>query len=182
MLKHSVLLSSLCSHIFLVLRDHWLYVCLHLKMEFRSCARGRQWCGIFHYHWWTASIKPRLLFSHSGLVSWGLLFLQFVISLCCKPYICDRLAPLPRMADRNWQKLVEKLWKGGNFVKMQVRVIKLARCPTLLMLNKCMMFYYLKIYILKENWRKRKSDQNSSTYSLLSQAKTHKIHELNMSI
>ena len=22
-------------------------VCLHLKIEFRSCARGRQWCGIF---------------------------------------------------------------------------------------------------------------------------------------
>ena len=36
--------------------------CLHLKIEFRSCAKGRQWCGIFHYHWWTASIKPRLLF------------------------------------------------------------------------------------------------------------------------
>jgi len=46
-------------------------------MEFRSCARGRQWCGIFHYHWWTASIKPRLLFSHAGFVSWGLPFLQF---------------------------------------------------------------------------------------------------------
>jgi len=71
--------SSLCSHIFLVLRDHWLYVCLHLKMEFRSCARGLQWCGIFHYYWWTASIKPRLLFSHSGFVSWGLPFLQFHI-------------------------------------------------------------------------------------------------------
>jgi len=69
--------SSLCSHIFLVLGDHWLYVCLHLKMEFLSCIRGRQWCDIFHYHWWTASIKPRLLFSHSGLVSWGLPFLQF---------------------------------------------------------------------------------------------------------
>ena len=51
-------------------------------MEFRSCARGRQWCGIFHYHWWTASIKPRLLFSHSGLVSWGLPFLQF--NICSK--------------------------------------------------------------------------------------------------
>ena len=24
--------------------------CLHLKMEFCSCARGRQWCGIIHYH------------------------------------------------------------------------------------------------------------------------------------
>jgi len=22
--------------------------CLHLTMEFRSCARGRQWCGIIH--------------------------------------------------------------------------------------------------------------------------------------
>jgi len=75
--KMSPRTSSLCSHIFLVLRDHWLYVCLHFKMEFHSCARGRQWCGIFHYHWWTASIKPRLLFSHSGLVSWGLPFLQF---------------------------------------------------------------------------------------------------------
>jgi len=38
--------------------------------------------GIFHYHWWTASIKPRLLFSHSGLVSWGLPFLQFAICVC----------------------------------------------------------------------------------------------------
>ena len=37
------------------------------------------WCGIFHYHWWAASIKPRLLFSHSGLVSRGLPFLQFNI-------------------------------------------------------------------------------------------------------
>jgi len=34
-------------------------------MEFRSCARGRQWCGIIHYLWWTASIKPRLLFSRA---------------------------------------------------------------------------------------------------------------------
>ena len=24
--------------------------CLHLKMEYCSCARGRQWCGIIHYH------------------------------------------------------------------------------------------------------------------------------------
>jgi len=33
---------------------------------------GRQWCGIIHYHWWTASIKPRLLFSRAGYASWGL--------------------------------------------------------------------------------------------------------------
>jgi len=32
----------------------------------------RQWCGIFHCHWWTPSIKPRLLFSHAGYASWGL--------------------------------------------------------------------------------------------------------------
>ena len=24
--------------------------CLHLKMEYRSCARGLQWCGIIHYY------------------------------------------------------------------------------------------------------------------------------------
>ena len=46
--------------------------CSHLKMEFCSCARGRQWCGIIQYHWWTASIKPRLLFYRAGYASWGL--------------------------------------------------------------------------------------------------------------
>jgi len=46
--------------------------CLHLKMEFCSCARGRQLCGIIHYYWWTASIKPRLLFSRAGYASWWL--------------------------------------------------------------------------------------------------------------
>ena len=30
--------------------------------------------GIFHYHRWTTSIKPRLLFSHAGYASWGLSF------------------------------------------------------------------------------------------------------------
>jgi len=39
-------------------------------MEFCSCASGCQWCGIIHYHWWTASIKPRLLFS--SYASWRL--------------------------------------------------------------------------------------------------------------
>ena len=46
--------------------------CVHLKMEFCSCARGRQWCGIIHYFCWTASIKPRLLFSRAVYASWGL--------------------------------------------------------------------------------------------------------------
>jgi len=38
-------------------------ICLHLKIEFRSCDRGRQWCGIFHCYWRTVWIKARLLFS-----------------------------------------------------------------------------------------------------------------------
>jgi len=60
--------SSLCSSP----QGSCIVCCLHLKMEFRSCARGRQWCGIIHYYWWTASIKPRLLFSRAGFASWGL--------------------------------------------------------------------------------------------------------------
>jgi len=28
--------------------------------------------NLIHYYWWTASIKPRLLFSHAGYASWGL--------------------------------------------------------------------------------------------------------------
>jgi len=27
---------------------------------------------IFHNHWWTTSIKPRMLFSNAGYASWGL--------------------------------------------------------------------------------------------------------------
>jgi len=51
----------------------WVHACyLHLKIEFRSCATGRQWCGIIHYYWLTASIKPRLLFSCANYASWGL--------------------------------------------------------------------------------------------------------------
>jgi len=49
----------------------WSVYLLHLKMEFHSCARGRQRCGIIHYYRWTTSIKPRLLFSHAGYASWG---------------------------------------------------------------------------------------------------------------
>jgi len=46
--------------------------CLHLKMEFRSCTRGRQWCGVMLNYWWTASIKPMLLFSRAGYAFWWL--------------------------------------------------------------------------------------------------------------
>jgi len=47
-----------------------------LEMEFCWCARGRQWCSIIHYYWWTASIKQRLLFSRAGYASWGLSLLS----------------------------------------------------------------------------------------------------------
>jgi len=53
--------------------------CLHLKMEFRSCASGVASSRAFpfisliiHYHWWTASIKPKLLFFRAGYATWGL--------------------------------------------------------------------------------------------------------------
>ena len=49
----------------------YLHVFMSRSVLNGSCAKGRQWCGIFHYHWWTASIKPRLLFSHAGYASWG---------------------------------------------------------------------------------------------------------------
>ena len=71
--KH--ILQMVLHHIFLVLmQGSWgVHVCcLHLKMKFRSCARGRQWCGIIHHYWWTASIKPRLLFFRESYASWGL--------------------------------------------------------------------------------------------------------------
>ena len=35
----------------------WTVCCLHEKMEFRSCAKDRLWCGLFHYHWRTTSIQ-----------------------------------------------------------------------------------------------------------------------------
>ena len=47
--------------------------------------QGLQWCGIFHYHWWTASIKLRLLSPHASYASWGLsLFLRHKTLTC--PY------------------------------------------------------------------------------------------------
>ena len=41
----------------------WMLYKCGLAIEPRSCSRGPQWCGIFHHHWWTASIKSMLLFS-----------------------------------------------------------------------------------------------------------------------
>jgi len=48
--------------------------------------RRRQWGGIFHYYWWTASLKPRLLFYHANHASLGLSpFLR--LSLHCHKHI-----------------------------------------------------------------------------------------------
>jgi len=53
--------------------------CLHLKMESCSCARGRQWCGIIHYHWWTASINRGCCFPVQAMLPEGFPFHQFII-------------------------------------------------------------------------------------------------------
>jgi len=50
--------------------------CLHLKIEFRSSARGRQWCGIFYHYWWTASIKPSCCFPMQTVFPGGFPFHQ----------------------------------------------------------------------------------------------------------
>jgi len=42
-----LLLHFFCSKIVIVFWDHRLLCCSHLKIEFRSCARGSQLCGIF---------------------------------------------------------------------------------------------------------------------------------------
>ena len=120
-----------------------LTVSIHLKMEFRSCARGCQWCGIFHYHWWTASIKLRLLFSHSGLnVSWGLPFLQFIQT---KPLEhSSRSRTIGHMNIRSRAIF----WSGGNkvspnFARMDIRVI----CPLLSNWNGILCPWHLIFYI-----------------------------------
>jgi len=55
--------------------------CFHRKFVFRSWGRGRQKCGIIHYNWWIASIKPMLLFPYTSYASCGLsLFLRLIIN------------------------------------------------------------------------------------------------------
>ena len=53
-----------------------MYVIYIWKWSSARC-QGRQWCGIIHYYWWTASIKLQLLFSRAGYASWGLSLSSF---------------------------------------------------------------------------------------------------------
>ena len=61
------------THLYTSIHTNPSLTLLYSKIPNNTCKTN-----IFHYHWWTASIKPRLLFSHSGIVSWGLPFLQFI--------------------------------------------------------------------------------------------------------
>jgi len=57
----SVTHSSLCSYIFLVLRDHVLYL-FTFENIVPLMRLGFQWCGAFHYHWWTTSKTEAVVF------------------------------------------------------------------------------------------------------------------------
>jgi len=72
----------------------------------------------FHYHWWTASIKPRLLFSHSGIVSWGLPFLQFILNVCNVLMYCV------------FRALLSVCFCMGHFVPVPLNLILSTLFPT----------------------------------------------------
>jgi len=60
--------KSLCGYMCL---GSWILCSSHFKIEFRTYARLRQWCTIFLNQLLTASIKPKLLFAHADVLSWG---------------------------------------------------------------------------------------------------------------
>jgi len=78
--------TSLCNYSLLALRDHGLYFVYIWKKSSAHVLGGRQCVGIIHYHWWTASIKPRLLFSHAGYAFGGLTLFSVEIILP-QPYV-----------------------------------------------------------------------------------------------
>jgi len=74
---------------------------------------GRQWYGIFHYQWWTTSIKPRLLFPPCKLCFLGaflfsdnLIYLQVpkrqtpynVTKLACNIYSMHHMASITNLS------------------------------------------------------------------------------------
>ena len=56
--------------IFLILWDHCLFVVCILLMRYGPSVTYVD--NILHIHWWTASIKPSLIFRHAGKTFWGL--------------------------------------------------------------------------------------------------------------
>jgi len=90
-------------------------------MEFRSCARGRWWFGVFHYHLWTASIKPRLLFLvrpcflRASLSSVYFILLQLVLSSCVTAVKCRPIL---------YHSVVIFFWSSGTIDCMFVYIWK----------------------------------------------------------
>ena len=77
------------SNVFGILRDHWLFVYIW-KWSSAHALGGVSGVASFittDEH----TIKPRLLFSHSGLVSWGLPFLH--LNWTCKVFLKLNLRP-----------------------------------------------------------------------------------------
>jgi len=104
----------------MVLCGHILYVVFSLTTKFRLCARGRQWSGIWHFHWWTASIKPRLLFS-----PWKLCFLRTssilrIIRWRFTPYLCYHGSRSTRPTASCWPRAT---WLSTSTSSWKVRVI-----------------------------------------------------------
>jgi len=56
------------------------FYCLQLTMDFRSFARGSQWCGILYYHWWTTYKTGAAMFPGEVLF-FTLLYNYFFISM-----------------------------------------------------------------------------------------------------
>jgi len=86
----------------------WNVCCLHLK--FRSCARGCQCRGIYNFHWWKASIKPRLLFSLCKLCFLRTFPFLWLIKLwnsekCQKVAIICKHSMIIRLGCWNWNRI-----------------------------------------------------------------------------
>jgi len=70
--EHTLLVHQTRSYHFTLTNVH------DKRMGVHNLFLGRQWCDIFHNHWWTASIKPRRLFSlEQTMLPEGFPFHQF---------------------------------------------------------------------------------------------------------
>jgi len=117
-------------------------------MEFCSCARGRQWCGIIHYHWWTASMKPRLLFSRASYASWGLSLSSVYFFFMFSPsvYFCDLFTQKRRSKKKYGNKVYTFYQKRFNLNSIFVLIIR-PRLLSLLPFSLEKAFLFHKLYI-----------------------------------